>query len=134
LLSKAREPGAHRCGSLVAASIAHGNGTIRELAIAEHENVGTLLECGIANSGSQRLLPIVELDVKAILSNPLSDSTGRGVVAFCDRKHPCLNGSQPYGQGAAVVLEEDPKESLQRAEERPVQDKRTVGGAVASHA
>ena len=120
LLSKAREPGAHLCGAFVAASIAHGNGSIRELAIAEHENVGHLLEGGIANSCSQGLLSTVQLDAQAILTNPLSDSAGLGAVAFGDGEDSGLNGSEPYGQGAAVVLEEDPKESLQGAEERPV--------------
>ena len=52
LLSKAREPGALRCGPFVAASITHANGSVRELAVTEHENVGNFLECGVAHSRS----------------------------------------------------------------------------------
>ena len=55
----------------------------------------------------------------------------RGVLAH--RQHAHLNGSEPEREGAAVVLDQDADEALERAEQRPVDHEDRVLLIVGAH-
>ena len=50
-----------------------------------------------------------------------------------DGNHPRLHRREPEGERAAVVLDQDPDEALERAEERPVDDEDAVLAVVRPH-
>ena len=54
-------------------------------------------------------------------------------VLLADREHPHLHGREPERERAAEVLDDDPDEPLERAEERPVDDEHGMLAVVRAH-
>ena len=96
------------------------------LAVAADDDVRDLLELGVADPLAERLVALVDVDADARVVERAASSARRLAVRLADRQHAHLHGRQPERERAGVVLDQDPDEPLERAEQRAVDDERRV--------
>ncbi len=75
----------------------------------------------------------VDVDPIADLAEPSPQRLGRVAVLLADGHDSHLHGGEPERERAAVVLDQDADESLERAEERPVDDEDGMLAVVGAH-
>src|SRR6266545_309399 len=91
-----------------------------DLLVPVHERVRNLLDLGIADPLADGLVALVDVDAVAGAAQRLGD-TGSCLAMRLPHGHDAhLHGREPERERAAVVLDEDADEALERAEERPV--------------
>jgi hypothetical protein len=105
---------------------AHRDRPLLDLAVAHHEHVRDLLQLGLADAAADRLRPGVELGAHAQRLQRVAGRGGRLGVAVGDRQHDALHRRQPDRELAAVVLDQQADEALERAEDRAVDHRRPV--------
>ena len=92
--------------------------------VAPDDDVRDLLDLGVADPLAHRLVRVVDLDAE--LAQLLGERLRRLAVVEPDRDHAHLHRREPDRERAAVVLDQDPDEALERAVERPVDDVQVV--------
>src|SRR5215471_6001364 len=115
----------HRAG-VSAVAQAHGGRSRRGLLLADDEHAGRLRELGPADTRAELLVAVVTLDAQPRRAQPVRRGVGGVGEAVRDRKHDGLDRSDPEREVAGRVLDQDPDEALERAEDRPVHDDRPV--------
>src|SRR5262249_41962401 len=100
------------------------------LAVTDYQHERNLLQLGFAN---------LEIDLFAALIDGRADSGGHETIthhmavfelAIGDRQNSRLHRSEPHGEGAGVVLDQDAEEALDRAEQRAMDHERLMLSAV----
>ena len=85
---------------------------------------GHLVELGVADPLADGLVAVVDLDAVPGVAQPVGERVRGVAVRVADRDDAHLHGREPEREGAAVVLDQDPDEALERAEQRAVDDAR----------
>src|SRR5918994_7171835 len=117
---------------LVAAALPDRERLVR-LAIAVDDGVGDLLQLRVADPLAERLVALVDVDAEPRGVQPAAELVDGLAVALTDRDHTKLDGREPEGERARVVLGQDADEALERAEEGAVDDEDRVLVVVRSH-
>ena len=118
--------------ALVAAgAAAHRHGALLDLAVADHEHVGHLLQLRLADLVADLLLPLVEFDPQPGRRQPVAHRRPRtpGAGRRSAARSPA-RGASHSGKRARVVLDQQRDEALEAAEDRAVDDDRAVLGVV----
>src|SRR6188472_3261379 len=116
-LAKLRQQLVERFRGLLPTVRAHSDRVFR-LLVAPDDDVRDLLHLRVADPLADRLVGVVDLDPELV--QLLRERPGRVAVVEPDRDHPHLHRSEPDRECAAKVLDQDPHEALEGAEERSV--------------
>src|SRR5206468_146366 len=96
---------------LLAAPLAHGQRLVGlPVAVGDHER--HLLYLGIAHALPQGFRTVVHLGAESFRPQHLGNTLRVGDVILPHREQPHLDGREPEGKGAAVVLDQDADEAL----------------------
>src|SRR5581483_6714031 len=101
------------------------------LAIAVDDDERDLLHLAVPDPLAHGIVGGVDLD--PVVVETRRQRPGVLAVPLPHRQHPDLHRREPEGEGAGVVLGEDPHEPLERPEQRAVDDVREVLGVVGAH-
>src|SRR5204863_2302522 len=91
-----------------------------------------LLDLGVADPLADGLVALVHFYAIAVAELP-RELLRRPAMVLADRNHPDLDGREPEGERARVVLDQDPDEALEGAVERAVDDVERVLVVVGPH-
>ena len=88
--------------------------------VAEDEDEGDFLQAEVADLGVHLFVARSSSTRRPAASRLLCTCFGVVVVLFADGDEADLDGGEPEGEGAGVVLDEDAEEAFDGAEERAV--------------
>ena len=116
---------------LVLAIGAIGDESFLLFLIADHEGKGHFLDLAQAEAVAELFIAIIDLDAESVVLEDLLELMGVFPMDFgVDRQDLDLDGREPSGEGAAIVLGDDADEALDRAEDNAVQEVRFLLFAV----
>src|SRR5262245_32128976 len=102
----------------VAAARIHTDSPLLDVAVAHDEHVRHLLRLRAADACAERArAAVLHVGAEALGAQPVDDTERVGVVAIAHGQHRRLDGREPRGEGAGVVLEQHREESLDRTEQ-----------------
>src|SRR5262245_20734673 len=126
-----REKIGHGHGAGVASvAQAHGDRSGGGLLLAHHQHRRDFLELTPADPGAELLVLVVELDAQPAGAQGRRDLLRRLGETVRDREHDGLHGRDPEREVPTRVLDQDPDETLEGAQDRAVHDDRPVLAAV----
>ena len=98
---------------LLPAPLADGERVVR-LAVAVDDREGDLLDLGVADPLAEGLVATVDVGAVPVRLEPAPQVVDRLAVLLADGDQAHLHRREPEGEGAAVVLDDDPDEALER--------------------
>src|SRR6266540_7559752 len=103
-----------------------GNGAGRVFPLADDEHRGSLLHLGPADARAELLVAVVQLDAQARGTQAARDLARRSGEPVGDGQHGRMDRSDPEGEVPGRMLDQDPQEALDRAENRAVEHDRAM--------
>src|SRR5688500_18501773 len=100
--------------------------SLRRLPVSGYKHVGDLLQLRLSDLIANLLLPVVQLHPQPGRRQLVPDAPGVVEMTVGNRQNHRLHGRQPQRPGAGEVLDEQPDEPLERAENGPMDDHRPV--------
>src|SRR6266540_4563217 len=103
-----------------------GNGAGRGFPLADHEHGGNLLNLGLADARAELLVAIVQLDAQPRAAQAAGDLARRSGEPVGDGQHGRVDRGDPEGEVPGRMLDQDPQEALDGAENRAVEHDRAM--------
>src|SRR3954451_22783650 len=115
--SKFRPEFLEREGGLLPAVLPNREGVLR-LLVPVDDDEGDLFDLGVSDPLADGVVGVVHLHAAAV--EPAGEVVRRSPVALADGEDPDLDGCEPEGERAGVVLGQNADEALEGAHQRPM--------------